>query len=149
MLSILSRANPKEMQGMNGMMMRVFCGAALCGLLSQVVLANPHTEMPARQPSTGTLPVVHGVGSLTISGDAYWHEDTYADGEQPSLSPYDEAGQLLPDGRYRFEFRSTPQASELKSGSAGVPGLDLSSGEQHGQTVRGQFEMRGGQMIFD
>lgn len=114
---------------------------AICGFLSHPVLSDPQTNVHSRRPSTGVLPAVEGVGSLTISGGGYWHKKTYDGGEQPSVGAYDNAGNILPDGFYRYEFRSSPQLSESK------PGLGTGRA-QSGELVRGQFEISGGAIIF-
>ena len=120
---------------------KLLSAVAFCGLLAQPVLSDPQRNVHSRQPSTGVLPAVDGAGSLTISGGGYWHKETYDDGEQPSVGAYDNAGNILPDGFYRYEFRSSPQLSESK------PGLGKGR-TQAGELVRGQFEISGGAIIF-
>ena len=91
-----------------------------CGLLAQSVLSDPQMNSKSRQLSTGILPAVEGVGSLTISGGEYWHKETYEDGEQASVGAYDDAGNILPDGFYRYEFRSSPLHLSQNPGQAKV-----------------------------
>ena len=55
---------------------RLICCVALCSVVSSVALAE-RRERPERVPSTGVLPVVQGVGSLTVSGEGYWHQYRY------------------------------------------------------------------------
>jgi hypothetical protein len=76
----------------------------------------------------------------------------YEDGEQPTLSAYDSFGQLLPDGEYRYQFRSIPvggasttrQRDVLKgkgtSGSKGKPPVV--------NILSGKFEVQGGQLVY-
>ena len=128
---------------------KFFCSIALCGLLSTAVLADTQANLQVRQPSTGVLPVVVGVGSLTVSGGGYWHKTIYEEGEQPSLDAYDNAGQLLPDGSYRYEFRSSPQSSESEALASGNSAFGLAKGKKHaGELVQGQFEISEGSIIF-
>jgi hypothetical protein len=123
---------------------KLACIAALTALISISGLAGA-LELPEKQPSTGVLPIVEGVGSLTVSGGGYWHKDIYEDGEQPHLSAYDTSGRVLSDGFYRYEFRSSPQ----EAAETGESAFSLSnSKQQQGETVRGQFEIVGGQMVF-
>jgi hypothetical protein len=72
-------------------------------------------------PSTGVLPVVQGAASLTVSGEGYWQQYHYEDGEQPpSLSTLYGSGQL-PDGHYRYEFvavQDVPVAADAPPESA-------------------------------
>jgi hypothetical protein len=125
-------------------MKKVLTGLGLFSLLSMSVLADSQNTMLERKPSTGVLPTVVGAGSLTVSGGDYWHKDIYENGEQPQLSTYDTSGQVLPDGFYRYEFRSSPQEA-----ATGESAFSLSnSKQQQGETVRGQFEVVGGQVVF-
>ena len=128
---------------------KLLSAVAFCGLLAQPVLSDPQRNVHSRQPSTGVLPAVDGVGSLTISGGGYWHKETYEDGEQPSVDAYDEVGNILPDGLYRYEFRSSPQLSESEASAQGNSAFGLAKGRaQAGELVRGQFEISGGAIIF-
>jgi hypothetical protein len=126
-------------------MKKVLTGLGLFSLLSMSVLADSQNTMLERKPSTGVLPTVVGAGSLTVSGGDYWHKEIYEDGEQPHLSAYDTSGRVLSDGFYRYEFRSSPQ----EAAETGESAFSLSnSKQQQGETVRGQFEIVGGQMVF-
>jgi hypothetical protein len=101
---------------------------------------------------TGDFPVVSGKGALTVSGNDYRHRKLYEDGEVPTLSAYDEAGDLLPDGIYRFQFTSTPEGSSRSARQRDVLQGGASSSAVIGSTrathLSGTFEVLGGQLIY-
>ena len=105
-------------------------------------------------PANGELPVVNGKGSLTIAGEGYWHRDTYQNGDHPSLSAYDNAGQLLPDGSYQYEFRSFPEGAGSSPRQREVlraEGRGVRQGKGKSQVANrlsGSFEVQGGQLIL-
>lgn len=128
---------------------RLICCVALCSVVSNVALAE-RRERPERVPSTGVLPMVQGAASLTVSGEGYWHQYRYEDGEQPpSLSTLYGAGQL-PNGNYRYEFvavQSVPVAADAPPESA----VFVAAGDaaQPPQIVSGTFTMDSGVMTFN
>jgi hypothetical protein len=102
------------------------------------------------------FPVVQGKGVLTVVGEGYGHRDILEDGEQPSLSAYGSSGDPLPDGFYRYEFRSFPEGTDSSprqqsyqqpEGKAVGYGKRKSKGEGV-STVSGRFEIQGGELIF-
>ena len=117
-----------------------FIGALCLGLTAGATYAG-----------SADLPVVQGQGSLTVSGDGYWHRDTYGSGEQPVLSAYTSDGQQLPDGEYRYELRMVPgntgsaaRQQDVLRGKSGESGFNK---QQPVPTISGQFEIQGGQVI--
>jgi hypothetical protein len=122
------------------------------GFICLGLLAGPAYSKPPADASGGVLPVVQGQGSLTVSGDGYWHRQTYQAGEQPVLSPYSSDGQLLPDGQYRYELRMVPENSksvarqqDVLRGKSSTAGFNR---QPPVSTVDGQFEIQGGQVVF-
>lgn len=118
-----------------------FIGALCLGLMAAPTFAGD-----------AGLPVVQGQGSLTVSGDGYWHRDTYQSGEQPELSAYTSNGQQLPDGEYRFELRMIPantssaaRQQDVLRGKSGDSGFNK---QQPVPTVSGQFQIQGGQVVI-
>jgi hypothetical protein len=87
-----------------------------------------------------------------VSGDGYWHRETYQSGEQPALSAYTSDGQQLPDGEYRYELRMVPaskgsaarQQDVLRGKSGESPGFNK---QQPVPTISGQFVVQGGQVV--
>ena len=130
--------------------LRLVLGLLLLGTVAQ----SAYAQGAGRDQSTGELPVVAGKGSLTVAGEGYWHRDIYQDGEQPSLSAYDNTGQLLPDGEYRYEFRSFPDgagSSPQQQDLMRNQGIGISQGKGKAQppsTRAGSFEVHGGQLIL-
>ena len=128
---------------------RIFFGIFLWVSLMQVAHA---AEEGSDQP--GELPVVVGTGSLTVAGQGYWYRKVYEGGESPSLSAFDNNGAQLPDGVYRYEFRSIPEgagASPRQQNLTRAEGRGLSRGEGKGKgvnTVSGRFEVQGGEIIY-
>lgn len=129
---------------------RFVLGIMLCGSLIQLAQATgPERGQP------GELPVVVGTGSLTVAGQGYWYRKVYDGGESPSLSAYDNNGALLPDGVYRYEFRSFPdEASESPRQQNLVrvegKGITRSQGKAKGaNVVSGRFEVLGGELIYN
>lgn len=130
-------------------MKRTIIALALSSCFSVSVSADPQEGIPDRKRSTGVLPVVEGAGSLTVSGGEYWHKEIYEDGEQPSIVAYDDSGQMLPDGHYRYEFKSSPNTPASDAVSPGNSAFGLSKAKgQRGEIARGQFEISGGEIIF-
>ena len=128
---------------------KLFYSFALCGLFSYTALADPR-EMPVRVPSTGILPVVQGVGSLTVAGGDFWHKYRYADGEQPLLSAYDNSGQPLPDGFYRYEFVSIPKVSDSDVSAPQNSAFGATKGQrQSAQIDTGNFTVNSGVIVFN
>ena len=105
-------------------------------------------------PANGEPPVMAGKGSLTIAGEGYWHRNVFQDGEHPSLSAYDNAGELLPDGSYQYEFRSFPEGASSSPRQRDLmrnQGKAMSQGRGKSpvtNTVSGSFEVQGGQLIL-
>jgi len=102
--------------------------------------------------SGGDLPIVRGQGTLTVSGDGYWHRQALQSGEQPVLSSHSGDGQLLPDGQYRYELRMVPESAmssarqrDVLRGNAADTAADI---QQPVPTIDGQFEIQGGQVVF-
>lgn len=102
----------------------------------------------------GELPVVSGKAVLVVVGDGYGHREILEDGEQPSLSAL---GSSLPDGVYRYEFRSLSsdggnssprqQTYQQPQGRSVDYGQRMSKGEG-ANTVSGRFEIKGGALIL-
>ena len=126
---------------------------AAIAILCSGPLALAQGNSDGRGP--GELPGVVGKGSLTIAGDGYWHRQELDNGDFPSISAYGGNGEPLPDGVYRYEFRTFP-------GNANAPkrqgSFDRAQGkglEQAGsksdvvKTLSGQFLVEGGQVVFD
>ena len=130
--------------------LRLVLGLLLLGTVAQ----SAYAQGAGRDQSTGELPLVAGKGSLTVAGDGYWHRDMYQDGEHPSLSAYDNTGQLLPDGVYRYEFRSFPEgagSSPMQQELLRAEGRGISEGRGKSRppnTQYGSFEVQGGQLIL-
>jgi hypothetical protein len=133
---------------MNLLLRKTF-GVLLFGLLAQFAWAAGNG-----QGQSGHLPVVVGKGSLTVAGQGYWYRETYESGASPSISAYDNAGNVLPDGMYRYEFRSFPTSADA---SPRQQNLDRTEGKgiSHGRgkakgvnTVSGRFEVKGGEVLF-
>ena len=130
---------------------RYFLGIVLCGSLAQFAQAAG-----AGAGQSGELPVVVGTGSLTVAGQGYWHREVYEGGESPSLSAYDNNGAVLPDGVYRYEFRSVPDSAgashrqkSLTKAEGNSEGASLRRGNAKGvNTVSGLFEIQDGQIIY-
>lgn len=130
-------------------MTRLVCCLALCSVVSNVALAE-RRERPARVPSTGILPVVQGVGSLTVSGEGYWHQYRYENGEQPRLSAYDSSGLLLPDGSYRYEFVAIQEAPVAADAAPESAVFVAAGGEKQPARIEsGSFTMNSGVMVFN
>jgi len=131
---------------------RLLCCVALCGVVSNVALAE-RRERPVRVPSTGVLPVVHGVASLTVSGETqageqYWQQYQYQDGDQPPAI-YNSFGQL-PNGSYRYEFVSIPNVAVAADSAAPESDIFVAAGgeERPARIESGSFTMSSGSMIF-
>ena len=130
-----------------------------CMLLGPAVPLVSAQETGENPEINVTFPVVSGKGALTITGGGYWVRETYEDGDQPYLlDPVDSSGQPLPDGLYRYQFRSISaggntslrQKSLLKGEDAGqgqgrraYPGTS-----QAATTLSGAFEVVGGAVIY-
>lgn len=128
---------------------KLLCSAVVCGLVSNVAMAE-RRERPERVPSTGILPVVQGVGSLTVAGGDYWHQAQYEGGERPQLSAYDESGQPLPDGSYRYEFVSLPTVSDPNPALPESTAFTAAGGEERPALIEsGSFTIDSGVMIFN
>ena len=121
-------------------------------MLTGSLWAQAQGNSGSRGPDGG-LPAAVGKGSLTIAGEGYWHRQTLEDGEYPTLSGYDSSGQALPDGVYRYEFRSFPDTSasprqqDLMRGKGRGLTADTFKGRS-GEKLSGRFEIRGGEIIF-
>jgi hypothetical protein len=105
-------------------------------------------------PPNGQLPAVVGKGTLTIAGQGYWDRQSLEDGDLPSLSPFNSAtGQVLPDGVYRYEFRtfpenaSSPRQQDLMRGKGKGLTADTFKGKS-GEKLSGRFEISGGEIVF-
>ena len=102
------------------------------------------------------LPVVRGKGVLKVVGEGYGRRDVLEDGEQPSLSAYDASGAPLPDGDYRYEFKSfsggsnsSPKQQSYPQPKGKVVGYNKRKIKGEGvTTVSGSFQIQGGQLIF-
>lgn len=123
---------------------RYVLGIMLCGSLVQFAHAAD---------AGAELPVTVGTGSLTVAGQGYWFRKDYQSGESPSISAYDNNGAVLPDGVYRYEFRSLPQGAGAGNSQDNLTTLE---GERIGRrrvtaeavnTVSGRFEIQGGEII--
>lgn len=123
--------------------MKLFCCAAAAGFLSGSVLAADQLTFPDRQPFNGVFPVVDGAGTVTIAGEGIWYRTNYESGDRPYLSPYADDGKILPDGQYRFEYRSSTRSSENTGASL------ANTSDSRGESLRGQFRVSGAQIIFE
>lgn len=102
------------------------------------------------------LPVVKGKGIFKIVGEGYGRRVVLEDGEQPSLSAYDASGAPLPDGDYRYEFKSFPGESNSSPRQQSYPkpegkAVGYNKRKIKGEgvtTVSGRFQIQGGQLIF-
>ena len=116
------------------------------------LLAAPTHSDSMADVSGGDLPVVQGQGSLTVSGDGYWHRQSYQSGEQPVLSAYSGNGELLPDGEYRYELRMVPESAKSTARQQDVlRGRSPDSGfnkQPSVPTYSGQFSVEGGQVVL-
>lgn len=128
---------------------RFFLGIVMIGSLAQLTHAAD-----AESGQSGELPVVVGTGSLTVAGQGYWYRKVYANGENPSLSAYDDNGALLPDGVYRYEFRSNPEGASASPRQQNLTrtearGSSRDQGKGKGiNIVSGRFEIQGGEIIY-
>ena len=102
------------------------------------------------------LPDVRGKGVLKVVGEGYGYRYVLEDGEQPSLSAYDALGAPLPDGSYRYEFKSFPdrshssrrqQSFQQPQGKAAGYTKRKTKGEGV-TTVSGRFQIQGGEIVF-
>ena len=128
---------------------RLICCVALCSVVSNVALAE-RRERPERVPSTGVLPMVQGAASLTVSGEGYWQQYRYEDGEQPPSLTTLYSGSGLLDGHYRYEFvaiQGVPVAADAPPESAVF--VAAGDAKQPPQIVSGTFTMNSGAVIFN
>lgn len=106
-------------------------------------------EHPVRSPSTGVLPIVDGVASLTIAGTNYWEKYRYEDGEQPQLSAHNSSGDILADGYYHYEFVSIPTMDSAENTARPISyfGTD---GQRRRPTkvIRGRFVIESGVLVI-
>jgi hypothetical protein len=78
-----------------------------------VAMAHAQNSEPLAQVEAGSslvfVPKLQGHKySLTIAGEGFWSRDVFEAGTQPSFQPYDQNGELLPDGSYKFELCELP-----------------------------------------
>ena len=95
------------------------------------------------------FPAATGKTTLTISGGGYWHQDVLEAGEYPVLSPNDNSGLQLADGRYNYELRSMPEASKTGRMQGGERPSSNSQGKGQAQSVKvisGSFDIIGGEL---
>ena len=125
----------------------IILGLALSVSATQSLVAEPVGE-----GFSGNFPVVSGKGALTVSGKGYHHRELYDDGEVPTLTARDSSGQLLPDGRYRFQFTSSPKGGpssarqrDVFKGKASIPTGEASPAPTQ---LSGVFEVEGGRLTY-
>ena len=122
------------------------------GFICLGLMASPAFSQPQINGSGGDLPVVQGQGTLTISGDGYWHRQALQSGEQPVLSSHGGDGQLLPDGQYRYELRMVPEnaisSARQRDVLCGNAPDTFTDKQQPVPTIDGQFEIQGGEVVF-
>ena len=121
-------------------------------LVLGVFLTTATTLTVAEVPSEltefdGQFPMVSGKGVLTITGGDYWHRQMYEDGEVPYLSAYE-----LPDGIYRYQFRSIPangkSSSRQKSVLMGNDQVSPGKRSRAATVVSGTIEISDGQATY-
>ena len=103
--------------------------------------------------ANGIFPLVVGRGYLIVAGsNGYWSRVNYQQGDQPSLSAFGDGGTPLPDGVYRYEYRSASIES-TETGVAAETSMNdrLASARRPGtaQKVGGTFRVSGGMIIFE
>mgnify|MGYP003572021549 FL=1 len=129
---------------------RLICCVALCSVVSSVALAE-RRERPERVPSTGIMSPVYGAAvSLTVSGEGYWKQYLYEEGEQPPSVGSLYGSGTLPDGHYRYEFvavQDVPVAADAGPESAVF--VAAGDAKQPPQIVSGTFTMDSGAVTFN
>ena len=125
----------------------IFLGLVVTGAASLSLVAGADDEV-----FTGNFPVVSGKGALIVSGKGYQHRELYDDGEVPTLSAYDSAGQPLPDGVYQFQFNSSPpggpSSARQRDGFRGNDATPAEGGGAKAVQLTGTFEVLGGSLIY-
>jgi hypothetical protein len=125
---------------------KLVCSIVLCGVVSSVALAE-RRERPERLPSTGILPVVQGVATLTLSGEGYWQQHRYQDGQQPSL---DDFGGNLPYGIYHYEYVALPEVAVAADAAPETTVFVAAGGEERPARIEsGSFTMSSAGKIFN
>ena len=125
------------------------CLALVMGVFLTIATATLSVAQGSGEPSgfDGQFPAVSGKGVLTITGGDYWYRQMYEDGEVPYLSAYE-----LPDGIYRYQFRSIPA-----NGKSSLRQKSVLMGEEQGSprgrsgaatVISGTLEIIGGQASY-
>ena len=131
-------------------MTRLVCCLALCSVVSSVALAE-RRERPERVPSTGIMSPVYGAAvSLTVSGEGYWKQYLYEEGEQPPSVGSLYGSGTLPNGHYRYEFvavQNVPVAADAGPESAVF--VAAGGAKQPARIESGSFTMNSGVMVFN
>ncbi len=130
---------------------KVLLGLILAGVATQS-LANQGNGADSGDGFTGDFPVVSGKGVLIVSGNGYQHSEIYEDGEVPTLTALDDAGDLLPDGIYRFQLTTRPEGANRGSRQRDVLSKETPESNGNGlnsaSRLSGTFEVMGGQLIY-
>lgn len=109
------------------------------------------TAHSIKNTSNGSLPIVVGKGYLTVaSNNGYWSRVNYEQGDQPSLSAFDDGGIPLPDGVYRYEYRSASHESNETGVAERISMFDqLVSARRPGtaKKVSGTFRVTNGMIV--
>lgn len=91
---------------------------------------------------------------LTVSGpEGVYFQQSFAAGEVPGFNLFDQAGQIVPDGTYKFELTTTPRVSvatrramdEVNPADRGLLGLRAGDG----LVQAGTFRVAGGSIVTD
>jgi len=106
----------------------VIAGLALTPALSAQTVQNV-AEVHFGSGGVEFAPVVgHGTIVLTVSGpDGFYRRVELGAGESPFFSLFDEAGNVLPDGVYRYELTVGPAELRRREALDGTQGLDKGS----------------------
>ncbi len=107
--------------------------------------ANQHATV-------GSFPTVVEKAYLTVAGNnGYWSRVNYKRGDQPSLPAFDSSGTPLPDGVYRYEYRSAIQASSetgLASKNAMFDNFVSAGNPVKVQKLSGTFRVSNGLIVL-
>ena len=134
-----------------GMFHKLAVTVAASVLLTQGVPALAERDHPRPQKSAfnGVFPVVQGQGALTVAGKGYWHKEHLEDGDSPVLSAYAEDGSVLPNGHYRFEYRSVASSEVFAPGRSPLSGVKAKGrARPNSDIVSGNFVVEGGAITF-
>ena len=124
---------------------RLIVGASVGLLLaSPLALAEGSVKQVAQSMAGKTPATANGPVVLTVSGENGWYRVTYDNGEiqvPPSLF---DLGEVVPDGRYTYEYRSAAPA--VVPASRGNQ-LGRSTAQPPSQLAWGSFEVVDGALV--